>query len=144
MGDPAGPYVRLSELLWLSPGQKVLDGFGKRSTDGGGSQPLSRRILQLVGVSETDAQAEADYSAAADYFYNKCLHVYSWLCRGACYRTIKTIRAGIRPQIGEEAKRIRENLKWKDFIEQGYVIAGSPTTVRERLQEAIRCSTSAI
>jgi alkanesulfonate monooxygenase SsuD/methylene tetrahydromethanopterin reductase-like flavin-dependent oxidoreductase (luciferase family) len=92
----------------------------------------------LVGVSETDAQAEADYADAADYFYNKCLHVYPGFAEAPGYRSIETIRAGIRPQIGEEAKRIRENLRWKDFIEQGYVIAGSPATVRERLREAIK------
>jgi alkanesulfonate monooxygenase SsuD/methylene tetrahydromethanopterin reductase-like flavin-dependent oxidoreductase (luciferase family) len=63
--------------------------------------------------------------------------VYPGFAEAPGYRTIKTIRAGIRPQIGEEAKKIRENLKWKDFIEQGYVIAGSPVTVRERLREAI-------
>ena len=32
----------------------------------------------------------------------------------------------------------REGLKWKDFIDQGYVIAGSPKTVRERLREAMK------
>jgi hypothetical protein len=29
-------------------------------------------------------------------------------------------------------------MKWKDFVEQGYVIAGSPKTVRERLREALK------
>jgi hypothetical protein len=32
----------------------------------------------------------------------------------------------------------REGLKWKDFLNDGYVIAGSPATVRERLREAMK------
>ena len=27
---------------------------------------------------------------------------------------------------------------WKDYVEQGHIIAGSPATVRERLTEAIK------
>jgi alkanesulfonate monooxygenase SsuD/methylene tetrahydromethanopterin reductase-like flavin-dependent oxidoreductase (luciferase family) len=131
-------YAYLSYYGFIR-GKKVLDGFWETlDRMGVEHNPYRAGFLQLVGVSETDAQAEADYSEAADYFYNKCLHVYPGYAEAPGYRTIKTIRAGIRPQIGEEAKRIRENLTWKDFIEQGYVIAGSPATVRERLREAIK------
>ena len=131
-------YAYLSYYGFIR-GRKVLEGFWETlDRMGVEHNPYRAGFLQLVGVSETDAQAEADYGAAADYFYNKCLHVYPGFAEAPGYRTIKTIRAGIRPQIGEEAKRIRENLTWKDFIEQGYVIAGSPATVRERLREAIK------
>ncbi|MGH8064352.1 MAG: LLM class flavin-dependent oxidoreductase [Candidatus Entotheonellia bacterium] len=131
-------YAYLSYYGFLR-GRKVLDGFWETLDKMGVEHnPYRAGFLQLVGVSETDAQAEADYSEAADYFYNKCLHVYPGYAEAPGYRTIKTIRAGIRPQIGEEARKIRENLTWKDFIEQGYVIAGSPATVRERLREAIK------
>ena len=41
-------------------------------------------------------------------------------------------------QVGDQAALRREGLKWKDFIDQGYVIAGSPKTVRERLREAMK------
>jgi alkanesulfonate monooxygenase SsuD/methylene tetrahydromethanopterin reductase-like flavin-dependent oxidoreductase (luciferase family) len=33
---------------------------------------------------------------------------------------------------------MRQKLSWKDMIDQGYVIAGSPATVRERLEYAIK------
>jgi hypothetical protein len=29
-------------------------------------------------------------------------------------------------------------LNWKDFVEQGHIIAGSPATVREKMAEAIK------
>ena len=31
-----------------------------------------------------------------------------------------------------------KGLGWKEFVDQGYVIAGSPATVRERLDEVLR------
>ena len=73
-----------------------------------------------------------------DYFYNRCLHVYDGFADAPGYRTVKTIKAGILGQVGDQAALRREGLKWKDFIDQGYVIAGSPKTVRERLREAMK------
>jgi alkanesulfonate monooxygenase SsuD/methylene tetrahydromethanopterin reductase-like flavin-dependent oxidoreductase (luciferase family) len=54
------------------------------------------------------------------------------------YRSIRSIRESIRPQIGEEAQKAAQELEWKDFVEQGHVIAGSPATVRDRLTEAAK------
>jgi hypothetical protein len=51
---------------------------------------------------------------------------------------VKTIKAGVLGQVGDQAALRREGLKWKDFLDQGYVIAGSPKTVRERLREAMK------
>src|SRR6185436_1268281 len=36
------------------------------------------------------------------------------------------------------AAAMRQGLTWKDFIEQGYIIAGSPKTVREKLEEVAK------
>ena len=33
---------------------------------------------------------------------------------------------------------LKQGLTWKDFINDGYVIAGSPATVRDRLREALK------
>jgi alkanesulfonate monooxygenase SsuD/methylene tetrahydromethanopterin reductase-like flavin-dependent oxidoreductase (luciferase family) len=33
---------------------------------------------------------------------------------------------------------MRNKLTWKDMLEQGYVIGGSPATVRDRLEYAIK------
>ncbi len=68
-----------------------------------------------------------------DYFYNRCLHVYNGFADAPGYRTVSTIRAGVLAQVGKEAALRREGLTWKDFVNEGYVIAGSPKTVRERL-----------
>jgi len=89
-------------------------------------------------VAETDEQAEKDFAPHMDYFYNRCLHVYNGFADAPGYRTVKTIKAGVLGQVGDQAALRREGLKWKDFLDQGYVIAGSPKTVRERLREAMK------
>jgi alkanesulfonate monooxygenase SsuD/methylene tetrahydromethanopterin reductase-like flavin-dependent oxidoreductase (luciferase family) len=73
-----------------------------------------------------------------DYFYSRCLHVYDGFADAPGYRTISTIKAGLLGQVGSRAALRREGLKWKDFLDDGYVIAGSPATVRERLREAVK------
>ena len=49
-----------------------------------------------------------------------------------------TIRAGVLAQVGNGSRARREGLTWKDFVDQGYIIAGSPKTVRERMREAMK------
>jgi hypothetical protein len=70
----------------------VMKGFWDRvDANGVDANPYRAGFLQFVGVSETDAQAERDY-AAADYFYNRCLHVASGFADAPGYRTMKTVR----------------------------------------------------
>lgn len=119
-------------------GQEVLKGFwdvvDQRQID---PNPYRVGFLQLVGVAETDAEAERLYAPHADYFYNRCLHVYEGFADAPGYRTIPTLKRGFKAQFGADASKARANLGWKDFVEQGYVIAGSPSTVRQQLSEAM-------
>jgi hypothetical protein len=50
------------------------------------------------------------------------------------YTTIKTIKSLKTPFSFEFLK----GLKWKDFVDQGFIIAGSPSTVRERLATVLK------
>jgi len=100
--------------------------------------PYRAGFLQFVGVSETDEQAEEEYAAAADYFYNRCLHVYSGFADAPGYRTLKTVKSGLMAQVGQAAAQLRAGLSWKDLVEQGYIVAGSPKTVREKLEEVAK------
>jgi len=72
------------------------------------------------------------------YFYQKCLNVWEGFAEAPGYRTVKTLQTGTKPQVGAQAKKIRQTLDWKKYLEQGYVIAGSPATVRQQLTECIR------
>ena len=119
--------------------QGAMDGFWREvDRQGKDRNPYRAGFLQFVGVSETDAQAEEEYAEAADYFYNRCLHVYQGFADAPGYRTLKSVKAGLQAQVGQAAAQIRQGLKWKDFVEQGYIIAGSPATVREKLEEVAK------
>src|SRR5262249_1713215 len=97
--------------------------------------PYRFGFLQLVGVSETDAAAE-EYAAHAEYFFHKLLYTPSYyqavpgnLDHASLVRLMKT-PVGERPDL--------RALNYKDFLERGFVIAGSPATVRDRLLEGIK------
>ena len=120
-------------------GKEVLDGFW-RVVDQRGVEPNPYRVgfLQLVAIAETDAEAEQLYEPHADYFYNRCLHVYEGFADAPGYRTMETLRRGFKPQFGAAATQARANLRWKDFVEQGYIIGGSPSSVRDQLTAAMQ------
>ena len=101
--------------------------------------PYRAGFLQFIAVSETDAQAEKDYAEHAEYFYNRCLHVYPGFADAPGYRTMKTVRAGLRAQFERQAAQAAGGeLNWKTFIDQGFILAGSPETVRQQLEEAAK------
>ena len=99
--------------------------------------PYRAGFLQLVCVAETDEKAKELYAEHVDYFYKKCLHVYEGFAEAPGYRTIRTIKSGAVQQVGANASRFRQSLTWEDYVEQGYVIAGSPKTVIENLRKAV-------
>ena len=127
-------YAFLS-YFGYEPATQVMKGYWE-AIDRAGRDPNPYRAgyLQVIGVSETDAQAEKDYAEAVSYFYHRCLHVPDHWAAAPGYLTLKTIKSLKSPFSFEQLA----DLKWKDFVEQGYVIAGSPATVRERLVEVLK------
>ncbi|MEX1253582.1 MAG: LLM class flavin-dependent oxidoreductase [Dehalococcoidia bacterium] len=122
-------------------GQKVMDGFWEEvDRQGKEANPYRAGFLQFVAVSETDAQAERDYAEHAEYFYNRCLHIWPGFADAPGYRTMRTVRAGLQSQLGQQVRTMMASgqLKWKDFVEQGFILAGSPETVRQKLEEAAK------
>jgi alkanesulfonate monooxygenase SsuD/methylene tetrahydromethanopterin reductase-like flavin-dependent oxidoreductase (luciferase family) len=89
-------------------------------------------------VADNDAEAEELYAEHMLYFYNRCLHIYPGFSDPAGYRTVKTIKAGVLNQLRRENQGLFATLTWKDLVEGGFVIAGSPDTVRERMEELIK------
>jgi len=99
--------------------------------------PYRAGYLQLIAVSETDAKAEEEYSEAAYYFYHRCLHIPSNMAAAPGYMTLNTVKA-IQALNVPFSYDFLKGLKWKDFVDKGYIIAGSPKTVRERLREVVK------
>ena len=100
--------------------------------------PYRAGFLQFIAVSETDEQAEKDYAEHAEYFYNRCLHLYPGFVNPPGYQTMRSARAGLRSQVQQAAQTLSGQLKWRDFVEQGYILAGSPESVRQQLEEAAK------
>jgi alkanesulfonate monooxygenase SsuD/methylene tetrahydromethanopterin reductase-like flavin-dependent oxidoreductase (luciferase family) len=135
-------YANLSYFGYLEA-KKVLDGFWK-TVDRRKAEPNPYRagFLQFVAVADSDAEAERLYAEHALYFYRNCLHVYGGYVNPAGYTSIATIRAGIESQVARivgraGARADLANLTWKDLIERGYVVAGSPDTVVDRLNDLV-------
>jgi alkanesulfonate monooxygenase SsuD/methylene tetrahydromethanopterin reductase-like flavin-dependent oxidoreductase (luciferase family) len=116
-----------------------MDGFWEAiARVGADDNPFRAGFLQLVCVSETDAQAEREYFPHVHYFYQKCLNVWEGFAEAPGYRTVKTVQSGSRAQVGAAARKARQSLDWGQYVDQGYIIAGSPATVRQQLTECIR------
>jgi alkanesulfonate monooxygenase SsuD/methylene tetrahydromethanopterin reductase-like flavin-dependent oxidoreductase (luciferase family) len=117
---------------------QVMQGFwDKADAVGRELNPYRAGYAQIVCVADSDEEAERLYSPHIDYFFNRCLHVYPGFADAPGYRTQATLRAGFSPQVGGAASAMRQQLTWKNFVENGFVIAGSAATVRETLREAL-------
>ncbi len=120
-------------------GKALLDGYWERvAALGKDESPYRAAFAQVVCVADTDAEAERLYAEHALYFYNRCLHVAPGFADPPGYRTVKTIQSGKLNQFRAENQRLFTQLTWKELVDGGYVIAGSPETVRERMEEMIK------
>ncbi len=120
-------------------GKMLLDGYWERvAALGKDDSPFRAAFAQTICVAENDAQAEELYAEHILYFYNRCLHVYPGFADPPGYRTVKTIKAGALSQLRRSNQKSFTQLTWKDLVEGGYVIAGGPDTVRERMEEMIK------
>jgi alkanesulfonate monooxygenase SsuD/methylene tetrahydromethanopterin reductase-like flavin-dependent oxidoreductase (luciferase family) len=126
-----GGYLRGKTLM-----QAYWDRVAERNTSD--LSPYRAGFAQTICVAETDQEAERLYSKHVSYFYNRCLHVYPGFADAPGYRTIKTIQKGALSQYARPAGGFFPELPWKDLVEGGYIVAGSPETVRQRMEDLIQ------
>jgi len=120
-------------------GKALLQGYWDRVAERGKDEsPYRASFAQIICVGETDEEAERLYAPHILYFFNRCLHVYPGFADAPGYRTIKTIQAGALSQLTEDMQKVFTSLTWKNLVEGGFVIAGSPETVRERMEDMIK------
>jgi alkanesulfonate monooxygenase SsuD/methylene tetrahydromethanopterin reductase-like flavin-dependent oxidoreductase (luciferase family) len=133
-------YANLS-YFGYPEAQKILDGFwravDRHKLD---RNPYRAGFLQFIAVADSDAEAERLYSEHALYFYQRCLHVFPGFVNPPGYTSVATLRAGIEGQIARITKRAGARaelatLTWKDLIDRGYIVAGSPSTVADRIND---------
>ncbi|HUI28479.1 MAG TPA: flavin-dependent oxidoreductase, partial [Candidatus Kryptonia bacterium] len=53
-------------------------------------------------------------------------------------RTIKTIKAGVLSQLTAVRQLMFATLDWKKLVDDRFIIAGGPETVRQQMEEMIR------
>jgi len=100
-------------------GKTVLDGFWeemeRREKE---FNPYHAGFLQLVVVSETDAQVE-EYKDSIEYFFKKGLHVPGGFGNPPGYRSLRSIQSGVSTQIVEARRDQLTNATWEDYIKAG-------------------------
>jgi alkanesulfonate monooxygenase SsuD/methylene tetrahydromethanopterin reductase-like flavin-dependent oxidoreductase (luciferase family) len=118
--------------------KQLMDGYWQRVADRGKDMsPYRAGFAQTIVVAESDAEAERDYREHIDYFYNRCLHVYPGFADAPGYRTIKTLKANVTSQMTRQALGDVSSMSWKQLVDEGYVIAGSPDTVVAQMKDLI-------
>ena len=98
------------------------------------ANPYRFGFLQLIGISETDAEAE-EYAKHAEYFYHNLLHT------PAHYQAIPGCLEydALKQAIANPTRNFNlRDMKFKDLVERGFVIVGNPKSVRDQLLEAVK------
>ncbi len=121
----------------LKSAEEVSDRYWETcARKGRDDNPHRYSFLQLVGVAATDAEAERIYGPHGEYFFNKLLYnapQYQQIPGCLEYDGMRSaLRGTIRSSIN-----LRE-LKAKDFFERGFIVVGSPKTVREKLLNGVK------
>jgi hypothetical protein len=97
--------------------------------------PYRLGFLQLIGVSESDAAAE-EYAPYVEYFFHELLYTPQYYQAIPSYQDHPSLARGIKaPQ--RERFDLRA-LKYKDFVERGFLVARSVANVRDQLIEGVK------
>jgi alkanesulfonate monooxygenase SsuD/methylene tetrahydromethanopterin reductase-like flavin-dependent oxidoreductase (luciferase family) len=119
--------------------RETIGGFWNRvEALGKDYNPHRLSMIQFVGVADTDAEAYKLYREPAEYFFNRSLHVYPGFTDAPGYVTENSVRARYKSQVRTvaRAKQASHDLTWDEMVENGYVVIGSPDSVREQLEVA--------
>jgi alkanesulfonate monooxygenase SsuD/methylene tetrahydromethanopterin reductase-like flavin-dependent oxidoreductase (luciferase family) len=99
------------------------------------ANPYRLGFLQLVGVSETDAAAE-EYARHVEYFFHNLLYTPAYYQAIPGYQDYASLLRAMREPLRERMDL--RALNYKDFVDRGFLIAGSPATVRDQLVEGVK------
>jgi alkanesulfonate monooxygenase SsuD/methylene tetrahydromethanopterin reductase-like flavin-dependent oxidoreductase (luciferase family) len=114
----------------------MMEGYWAHAAKRGKSDnPHRAAFFQQICVSDTDTACEKEWWPHVDYFFNKCLHLYPGTSGAPGYMSEASLRAGIVAQVGNTSQNMGMNKTWKQLCEERYIVAGSPATVRQQLEE---------
>lgn len=129
------PYAFLSYFGEKSA-ENVMDRFWQRADHHERDRnPYRGAFLQLVGVAETDELAEQQFAEHVEFFYHKLLHLppqYLSPPGQSDYKSLVNLfKSGMLKYMDYTVDL--KPLSGKDMIDEGFVVVGSPETVREKL-----------
>jgi len=129
------PYAYLSYFGGRSA-EAVMDRFWDRAeAKGRDRNPYRASFLQLVGVAETDEQAEVQYAKHLEFFYHNLLHVPPGLLAPpgqSDYRSMLNLFTSNMLEFSDMSTELKP-LRARDMIQRGFAVVGSPATVRDQL-----------
>ncbi|HYA35756.1 MAG TPA: LLM class flavin-dependent oxidoreductase [Candidatus Binataceae bacterium] len=111
---------------------------------GGNMNPHRMAFTQIVCVANTDAEAERLYYDAVRYFHRNSVPAPGF-ANPPGYTTIRSIQSqSAQLKVGQSKltpedrlRASRGEMKFWEYDEKGYIIAGTPRRVRQRLRELI-------
>jgi alkanesulfonate monooxygenase SsuD/methylene tetrahydromethanopterin reductase-like flavin-dependent oxidoreductase (luciferase family) len=124
----------------LQSSKPLVDGYWDYvSEHGGDMNPHRMAFTQLVCVADTDAEAEAKYYDAVKYF-QRVRDPEMRYAAAPGYSTVKSMTTQMRrgtsnvdPQ--DKIRAARGEMSFWEYDEKGYIIAGTPDRVAQRIRE---------
>jgi alkanesulfonate monooxygenase SsuD/methylene tetrahydromethanopterin reductase-like flavin-dependent oxidoreductase (luciferase family) len=122
----------------LRSAKPIVDGYwdyvDKRN---GNMNPHRMAFTQIVCVADSEAEAEREYYDAVKYFYLNTNRVSRGFTSAPGYRSAKSMQWELeRQQSNPDRERAyKGEMSFGEYNEKGFIIAGSPKTVRERIRE---------
>jgi alkanesulfonate monooxygenase SsuD/methylene tetrahydromethanopterin reductase-like flavin-dependent oxidoreductase (luciferase family) len=119
----------------------IVKGFWDHA-DGAGADmnPHRMAFTQIICCADTDAEAEAQYSDAVKYFHRQN-PVPMEIVTPPGYLTQTSLRESLRRSKGmsmeQRRKAVRGELSFWEYDELGYIIAGSPERVEQRVRDLV-------
>jgi alkanesulfonate monooxygenase SsuD/methylene tetrahydromethanopterin reductase-like flavin-dependent oxidoreductase (luciferase family) len=124
----------------LKAAKPLVDGYWDYvAANDGDMNPHRMAFTQLVCVADTDAEAEEKYYEAVKYF-QKVRDPAMTFATPPGYNSpqtmAQTLRRGSTPEAIEDKKRaVRGEMSFWEYDEKGYIIAGTPDRVAQRVRE---------
>jgi alkanesulfonate monooxygenase SsuD/methylene tetrahydromethanopterin reductase-like flavin-dependent oxidoreductase (luciferase family) len=116
-----------------------MDGFHERvEALGKPFNPYQASFAQQIIVADSDSEAEESYFQHAQYFFERCLHVYPGFADAPGYRTEATIRAGLKSQVGGVSSGGAVGKSYAQCVDEGFLISGDPDQVTEQMEHLIK------
>jgi alkanesulfonate monooxygenase SsuD/methylene tetrahydromethanopterin reductase-like flavin-dependent oxidoreductase (luciferase family) len=130
-------YAHLSYSGYQSALQGIQDYWGVVDSRGLERNPYRIAFLQLVCVGRSDGEIEERYGPHIEHFFNKLLPSGRF-GEAPGYRSLDSLRSAYERGRPTSATATGGQRTWKDFLNSGAVVAGTPDEVAEQLEHVAR------